>query len=367
MHDDAAAAVLYAAPPRLETPLTRASAATVGGAIARLELTALGVLLNEPVEAVPWLVEDRLPSSGLSLLAGKPKAGKSTLARGLGLAVARGAPWLGWPTAKGLVFYLALEEKRAEVRAHFAAMGATEADDIRLFIDPAPADALARLRAAAEQDRPSLIIVDPLLRLLRVRDGNDYAEVTRALDPILALARQTGAHLMLVHHLGKGERRGGDAILGSTAFFATVDTALYLNRSEHYRTLASTQRYGPDLEEVTIELDPVTRNVSAGLPRKEADESTAAVAILAYLGGVSEAVEEPTILEAVEGRRAVTERALRRLVGETKVQRVGVGRKGHPYRYAVAPSLPPGTHWEGAEGECRNTPSPHPIALDSPS
>src|SRR5262249_24903465 len=152
------------------------------------------------------------------------------------------------------------------------AMGATEADDIRLFIDPAPADALTRLRAATDEDRPSLIIIDPLLRFVRLRDGNDYAEVTRSLDPVLRLARQTGAHVLLVHHLGKGERSGGDAILGSTAFFATVDTALFLKRSEHYRTLASTQRYGLDLDEVTIELDAVTRRVSAGLPAREADE-----------------------------------------------------------------------------------------------
>jgi len=112
------------------------------------------------------------------------------------------------------VFYLGREEKRGEVRAHFAAMGATKEDDVRLFIDPAPADVLTRLRAAAEEDRPSLIIVDPLRRLLRLRDSNDYAEVTRALDPVLTLARQTGVHLMLVHHLGRGERSGGDAILG---------------------------------------------------------------------------------------------------------------------------------------------------------
>jgi hypothetical protein len=367
MRDDVATVLYGRSAPAMPAPSRVVAGERLLEPMKRLEFTRLGALLAEPEEVVPWLVEDRLPSSGLSILAGKPKAGKSTLARGLGLAVARGAPWLGWPTAKGCVFYLALEEKRAEVRAHFAAMGATDDDDIRLFIDPAPADALALLHAAAEQDRPSLIIVDPLLRLLRVRDGNDYAEVTRALDPVLALARQTGAHLMLVHHLGKGERRGGDAILGSTAFFATVDTALYLNRSEHYRTLASTQRYGSDLEEVTIELDPVTRNVSAGLPRKEADESKAAAAILVYLGTVSEAVEEPTILEAVEGRKAVTERALRRLVGESKVQRTGAGRKGNPYRYAVSASLPPATQWEVPEGESRNTQSARLMALRSTS
>jgi RecA-family ATPase len=181
---------------------------------------------------------------GMSLLAGKPKAGKTTLARSLALAVARGEPWLGFKTAQGAVFYLALEEKRTEVRRHFQAMGAIASDPIEVFIAPSPHNGVVRLRAVAEQKRPVLIIVDPLLRMIRVKDANDYAIVLAALEPLLSLARETGAHVLAVHHLGKGDRGGGDGVLGSTAFFGTVDTALLLKRSERYRTLSSLQRYG---------------------------------------------------------------------------------------------------------------------------
>jgi hypothetical protein len=310
------------------------------------------VLLKEPEEVVRWLVEDRLPSGGLSILAGKPKAGKSTLARGLALAVARGEAWLGWTTARGPVFYLALEEKRSEVRAHFAAMGATD-EDVHVFVAQAPADAPARLREAAQLEHPVLIIVDPLFRFVRVKDGNDYAEMSRALEPLLALARDTGAHVLVVHHLGKGDREGADAILGSTAIRAAVDTSLLLRRSEKYRTLASEQRYGADLPEITLNLEPVTRTITAGPARAEADMVEAGAAILDFLRTAEEPATEATISEAVEGRKAVKEKAIRQLVREGRVVRTGGGRRSDPYRYAIAPSLPPTTPWEGPEGETK--------------
>ena len=48
-------------------------------------LTSLSDLLSEPDEQIPYLVDQMLPAGGLSLLAGKPKSGKSTLARFLAL------------------------------------------------------------------------------------------------------------------------------------------------------------------------------------------------------------------------------------------------------------------------------------------
>src|SRR5207237_415835 len=95
-----------------------------------LRFTPMREFLAEPDEQVMWLVEDHLPAGGDSLLVAKPKVGKSTLARCLALAVARGEEFLGCKTTQGAVFYLALEEKRSEVRAHFRAMGARDDDAV---------------------------------------------------------------------------------------------------------------------------------------------------------------------------------------------------------------------------------------------
>jgi Bifunctional DNA primase/polymerase, N-terminal/AAA domain/Primase C terminal 1 (PriCT-1) len=163
---------------------------------AALTFTPLHVLLNEPEEHVPFLVDGRLPRAGISALVSKPKVGKSTMARNLALCVARGRPWLGFSTTQGPVLYLALEEKRGEVRKHFVDMGATDEDPVFVYCAPSPADGVTLLREEAERKQPALIIVDPLLKMIRVKDANDYAAVTAALEPLVTLGRETGAHVL---------------------------------------------------------------------------------------------------------------------------------------------------------------------------
>ena len=302
----------------------------------RMQFTRLGDLLDEPEEDKPYLVEGLLPMGGDSLCVAKPKVGKSTLARCLASAVGRGDDWLGRRTTQGTVFYLALEEKRSEVRRHFQAMGGRNDDPIFVFCATSPEDGLSQLREAMKSEKPVLVIVDPLFRFVRVKDGNDYAAVTNALEPLHSLARETGAHVLAVHHLGKGERSGGDAVLGSTALFAAVDTLLIMKRSDRFRTLSSIQRYGTDLEEITLDYDEETRTLSAGVARVDAEEIDAAKAILEFLETQTEAVEENVVHEAVEARRAIKQKALRKLVGDGKVTRIGTGKKGDRYRYENA-------------------------------
>src|SRR5574337_964518 len=90
-----------------------------------IDLISACDLLSMQEETVAYCVDNMLPSSGLSILAGKPKAGKSTLARQLAVAVAQGQTFLGRKTSKGKVIYLALEEKPSEVKAHFEDLGLT--------------------------------------------------------------------------------------------------------------------------------------------------------------------------------------------------------------------------------------------------
>ena len=160
-------------------------------------LTSLRDLLSEPEEKVSWLFADKLPAGGISVLSAKPKIGKSTLARCLALAVARGEPFLGCETTQGAVIYLALEEKRSEVRRHFADLGATGEEPIHIHCAAAPKDAMPELCKLARELKPALIIIDPLFKFVRVADEKAYAETCQAIEPILTLARETGRTLCL--------------------------------------------------------------------------------------------------------------------------------------------------------------------------
>jgi hypothetical protein len=300
-----------------------------------LAFISLKDLFNTPEVKIDWLVDGLLPIGGLSLLVAKPKAGKSTLARNLALAVAQGRDFLGKPTQQGLVIYLALEEKLSEVKRHFFDMGATGDEPILTLAARLPASAFQQVRIVAERQHPVLIIVDPLFYLTHIRDGNDYAEVSRALAPFLALARETGAHILCVHHAGKIDREGGDSIIGSTALFAAVDTAILLKRTERYRTIRSIQRYGVDLPETVMSFDPQTRTLSLGATREQEEEDRLADTILEFLDSKEVPTLEVDIDQEVEGRRGTRKRALRLLVTQGKVERTGKGEKGSPYLYAV--------------------------------
>jgi len=306
------------------------------------QIATLGELMQEPDAVESWLVEGLLPTDGLSLLAAKPKVGKSTLARCLALAVARGEQFLGRTAAQGAVIYLALEEKRAEVRKHFLDLGADGTEPIYIHCAAAPQDALTELHDEIERHTPALVIIDPILRMTRVKDANDYAQVSNALEPLMSLARESGTHLLMVYHLGKGERAdASESILGSTAFFAAVDTAVIMRRLEHERTIQSRQRYGDDLAETVLNFDPERRAVSLGPQRSEAENKRVAEAILSFLRDSGEAKTEQEVDGAVEGRNAAKRTALRQLVEEDKVKRQGSGRRGSPYTYELPYSCTP--------------------------
>jgi len=74
-------------------------------------------------------------------------------------------------------------------------MGATGDEDIYIHAAHAPASALAALRKLVDEKKPFLIIIDPLQKMMRAKDTNDYAEITLALEPFLILARESGAHI----------------------------------------------------------------------------------------------------------------------------------------------------------------------------
>lgn len=299
-------------------------------------LVSLADLLEEPEEETSWLVEERLPAGGTSALVAKPKVGKSTIARSLGLAVARGEPWLGWKSTQGTVFYLALEEKRSEVKKHFRAMGATGEEPLRIFFGPAPADVLAQLEAAAKIERPVLIIVDTLQLLVRAKDLNDYAEMSRALEPLRRLRAATDAHVLFVHHARKGRLTpDGDSVLGSTAIMGGVDTAIFLRRGEYSRSLWTTQRYGTDLEETVIELPEDSRSPRLAGSRAQFERGRLENAILTALRESGEPLRESDLEDRVPGRTQYKRVSLRRLVERGTARRVGAGVRGDPFRYAL--------------------------------
>ena len=285
-----------------------------------------------------------LPAGGLSLLLGKPKVGKSTLARCLLVSVARGGTWLGRKCTQGPTVYLALEEKRSEVRRHFASLGAPGVAPIYCWIDRPPADLKPQefIRGVMESCRPRLVVVDPLAFLTKVSDNSDYAEVISKLGPIVDVVRDTETHVVLVHHSRKAEGHHGDEALGSTGYLGAVDTAVSLRREINTpaggigaRTVYSINRYGTDLESTVLLMDE-DGWVNVGSTVEELASKSAEDAVLDALKTL-EGWQRPDNIRkeaAISDTKART--ALNALTKAGVVLRTGVGRRGDPAVYQLS-------------------------------
>ena len=291
--------------------------------------------LMSATDNVTWLVQDMLTTGGLSLLVAKPKCGKSTLARCLALAVARGGPWLDRDVAQGNVLYVALEDQRAVVRDHFRAMGLGDKpkEPIESFIGSPPKDALDALVDRIRERRPALVIVDPLFRLLNIKDGNDYAEITRALQPLLDIARESSAHVMCVHHARKDAGGKGDEVLGSTALYGSVDCLLSITRRGDTRMLETGQRYGPDMPQTVLKLDPKSLFISVGETKAAMANAEIEDEVWAFLSESDTPQTSSEIQAALpRGKRNVTT-AIEALVSIGRITRTGEGKRGNPFKH----------------------------------
>ena len=306
------------------------------GEVSGLPVQTLGQLWDGQGEDVTWLVEGVLPEDGISILVAPPKAGKSTAVRCLAAAVASGSgDWLGLTTGGGPVLHLALEERPHTVVNHYRGIGAP-VDGIHVMFAPVPPAGQRNrlLRETVANIRPALVIIDTIGRWSPVEDGNSYSQVTSALSPLLALARDGNCHVLMVHHSRKSGGDHTDAVLGSQSFAASVDTVLKLEIRQGQRVISGVGRDGVDLPATVLEMDNSGLVTALGT-KTEVDRDGVAGRIVEHLGEAGECtVQEIAIGLGVRKERIYC--ALEQLAREGSLLRSGAGRKGSPYRYSKA-------------------------------
>ena len=296
--------------------------------------TPWGELLQEPPETQSWLWDQTLATSSISILISRPKVGKSTLARSIATAVATGGILLGRTVAPGTVLYLqfSAEGKRSELKEALLRSGVPLEDKIWVYTGPTVQEPIEALEQAVAQHRPSLVVIDTMIRWVPVTDANDYSEMSRVTEAIATMARLSGAHIMMLHHAGKADRDMGDSVLGSTAIFGSVDTMLAMRNRDGRRTLESRQRYGEDMEEIVLDLDLESGLLMAAGSLEEVEFRDTRDAIMAH---ATDGMTRQQILDGVEGKSVTVNRAIRQLMTEGYLERLGAGTRADPMRYLV--------------------------------
>lgn len=216
-----------------------------------------------------WIVDQLLARKELSLWSGKVEAGKSTVMRTLVMCVARGEMFFNRSTPKGRVLYLMLDaDGESLTTEEFIKLGMQPDDDIDFLIDPIMGlrpDAFARIHQRLLATTPDLCVVDPIGRFTKVDDFLSY-ETTYVMAQLSELAKTTGAHMALLHHIPRGR---GDEADPATAAFGSIAIAGGVNarfvcchKTGDIYTIKSSKGKGggfqPFPDEMTVKRDPDT-------------------------------------------------------------------------------------------------------------
>jgi AAA domain len=244
-----------------------------------------------------WAVPDLIPE-GLTVLAGRPKLGKSRLALSIALQVASGLPVLGFFELDhgGDVLFCGLEDNERRLQQRL--------EDLLGKRPPPPTlelwTSLPRLGEGCEQELGSWIVEHPNHRLIVIdtyqplrrpqtgREGNTYALDYEDGSRLQQIGQLGAVAIVIVLHTRKPLGRGGadpfDEVLGTTGNTAAADTMMVL-QTERGRAEAKLVVRGRDVEssEHALETDHVTggwtRLGDAGDVRRSANQQ----AILAAL------------------------------------------------------------------------------------
>ncbi len=227
-------------------------------------------LLARQLPPIQWAIPDMLPE-GLTLLAGKPKLGKSWLALSVSLAVAAGGVALGtYPVTQGEVLYLALEdnERRLQSRAQQLLASLSSVPNSMAFelrwprLDQGGLLHLEEYLQAHPQVR--LLVIDTWARVspkAQHRQRSQYEDEYEALTPLKYLADTYRVSILAIHHLRK--MRGEDVldeITGSIGLTGAVDGALILKRErgQHEASLFVTGRDIKQEQQLALRFDAQT-------------------------------------------------------------------------------------------------------------
>jgi hypothetical protein len=182
------------------------------------------------------LVAELIPG-GLAILAAKSKVGKTWMTYQLSRAVATGEPFLGFPTTRGEVCYLALEESAESVQHRRRSLGLEPVDGIR-FVFHAPVmrhGFIASLTDHLETfPKTRLVVIDTMACIRDAYERNtDHRDQDHRFGSALqSVAQRFGVTIAINHHFTKGVSADfADDIAGTTSLTASASVILGLSRA----------------------------------------------------------------------------------------------------------------------------------------
>ena len=294
-------------------------------------------LHNKTFPEVAYVIPGLIPE-GLSILAGRPKIGKSWLALDIAFAVASETTCycLGdKQPMQGDALYCALEDnpRRLQRRIRKILTWCELPWPKRLLL----ANAWRRLDDGGVDDlrdwgnsvsNPRLVILDTLAGIRPERRGLEsvYDGDYRALQELHDWANKLGIAVVVLHHTRKMEADDPlDSISGSLGLAGCADTSLVLNRTSQGTTL---YLRGRDIEEAehAVSFDPVNCRWTILGEASEIHRSKSRGAVLAVLENAKEPMSPVEIAANTDLSRNHVDKLLARMQASGEVAKASRGR-----------------------------------------
>lgn len=286
---------------------------------------------------IRYTVPGLLPE-GLTILAGKPKLGKSWLTLGLAVSVATGGVALGSiPVDQSDVLYLGMEDGLRRLQSRLRHMLPNSCGNNYLTLaNECPAigsgciETLERWIQA--KPKPRLIVIDTLERIRPASKASEslYANDYAAIQPLQELASRRNISIIVVHHTRKSDAEDiFDTISGSLGLTGAADNLWVLARQGEITRLVGRGR----------DLDDFDKAVKF-------DKIAGAWEVVGDAGSMARTQERQTVLDAIReagepigprdiaaetgGRVGNIRKLLSKLVKEGLVEKVSYGKYSIP-------------------------------------
>ncbi len=222
-------------------------------------------LIQTPPDVPAEVIVGLLHKGSKFVFGGPSKAHKTWTLVDLAVSVATGSPWLGFPTKADRVLFVNLEIQppffaqrlKAVSEARKVTLQEGCLDILNLRGHPLRYDSLVSSITSQIKSGYSLVILDPIYKLLGGMDENSAGDIGELLAAVDRLATQTRAAIAFAAHFSKGnqaKKEAIDRISGSGVFARDPDAILTLtqHREPHAFSVEATLRNHPPSEAFVV-------------------------------------------------------------------------------------------------------------------
>jgi hypothetical protein len=203
-----------------------------------------------------------IPNMGVTLFAGNPGAGKTTLAYDLAGSVLHGDEFLGEvPSRTGPVLFVSCDEAHNFGQDKMINRGIAGLPDGSIeIIQDWDVSQWLDLETAVDDIRPALIVVDSFNAIHNDPTFDENSAIaSQTVKKLERLSAKYCTPIVLIHHLSKSkDNKGVNKIRGSSAIAASVSSVIILDGEGTVKRLSQPKVRGMEPLNLQVEMNPET-------------------------------------------------------------------------------------------------------------